>query len=53
MHQRFTNRTDLLVEATAAIPVVLHAIFHIPVSGRNVRRIDEVIKLFSKEAMSP
>jgi hypothetical protein len=33
MHQRFTNRTDLLVEATAAIPVVLHAIFHIPVMG--------------------
>jgi hypothetical protein len=33
MHQRFINWTDLLVEATAAIPVVLHAIFHIPVMG--------------------
>ena len=40
-----------LAEATAT-PVVLHAIFSYPSSGRNVKRIDEVVKLFSKEAMS-
>jgi hypothetical protein len=42
MGQRFTNKTDLLVEATAAIPVVLHAIFHIPVVGGTSKGLMEL-----------